>query len=177
MGTKAARRGEHLARSRLGTRTGMVHRPCSKQTKEKEKEAPKAEERRASVLTKVVPSDAADAAQQENSEETWSWLFPVLLIFMVGALCGGLIGYLIGYIKHHKIIYIPKAARQSPPPPTIETDRPRPRRQPQEAPPQIILTMITGDNFLLVGRCGIQNVSTNRCPTPCRSCFLTQQNE
>ena len=31
--------------------------------------------------------DAADAAQQEKSEETWSWLFPVLLIFMVGALC------------------------------------------------------------------------------------------
>ena len=29
-------------------------------------------------------------------------VFPVLLIFMVGALCGGLIGYLIGYIKYHK---------------------------------------------------------------------------
>ena len=121
--------------------------------------------------------DTADAAQQENSEETWSWLFPVLLIFMVGALCGGLIGYLIGYIKHHKIIYIPKAVRHPPPPPTIETDRPRPRRQPQEAPPQIILTTITGDRFHLVGRCGVQRVSTNRCLTPCGTGFSTQQNE
>ena len=103
--------------------------------------------------------------------------FPVLLIFMVGALRGGLIGYLIGYIKHHKVIYFPKAVRQPPPPPAIETDRPRSRRQPQEAPPQIILTTITGDRFHLVGRCGIQRVSTSRCLTPCGTCFSTQQNE
>ena len=110
----------------------------------------------------------------DKSEDSWSWLIPVLLIFLIGVLCGGVIGYLIGYIKHHKIIFVPKLVPQTPPPPTSDADRPRPRRPPVEVPPSVILTTITGDKYHLVGRCGAQRVSTNRCFTPCGNCFTPQ---
>ena len=44
-----------------------------------------------------------DAKAAGATDDSWSWLFPVLLIFLVGAFFGGMVGYLIGYIKHYNL--------------------------------------------------------------------------
>ena len=48
-----------------------------------------------------------NAKQMGATDDYWSWLIPVLFIFMVGATFGGVVGYLIGYIKHReRVVYV-----------------------------------------------------------------------
>ena len=44
----------------------------------------------------------AGSATTEETKDDSSRLFPVLCIFLLGALFGGVVGYLIGYIRHYK---------------------------------------------------------------------------
>jgi hypothetical protein len=44
---------------------------------------------------------AGSTATEETKDDS-SWLFPVLCIFLLGALFGGVVGYLIAYVRHYK---------------------------------------------------------------------------
>ncbi len=118
----------------------------------------------------------------------------MFFIFLPGVCVGMLIGYFIGYIEHHSIIYLPSATSPATPPVplTMGTDvalapaplppgddaetgeRVRARRTPPlrtHELPAIIMTTATGERFHLVGKCGVPRVGTNKCFTPCSTCF------
>jgi hypothetical protein len=42
----------------------------------------------------------ANSTATEETKDDSSWLFPVLCIFLLGALFGGVVGYLIAYVRH-----------------------------------------------------------------------------
>jgi hypothetical protein len=44
----------------------------------------------------------ANSAPTDGTKDDSSWLFPVLCIFLLGALFGGVVGYLIAYVRHYK---------------------------------------------------------------------------
>ena len=84
-----------------------------------------------------------DAKQMGATDDSWSWLIPVLFIFMVGAIFGGVVGYLIGYIKHReRVVYIsrPPQPRSLQQPTVPEPSAPRNRTPQWRAPERILIT-------------------------------------
>ena len=110
-----------------------------------------------------------------------SWLFPVLLIFLVGAIFGGMVGYLIGYIKHYRVIFIPRPPRPQQQQPTIlEPSAPRNRTPQWRAPDQILITK-TGGSFHMVNGCSStvrgEDARTNKVLERCTHCFPQQREQ
>ena len=118
------------------------------------------------------------------TDDSWSWLIPVLFIFMVGAIFGGVVGYLIGYIKHRdRVVYIsrgpqPRSLQQ---PPTVhEPSAPR-NRAPQWRAPENILVSKTGGSFHTIDGCSStvrgEDARTNKVLERCTSCFPQQREQ
>ena len=108
-------------------------------------------------------------------------MFPVLLIFLVGAIFGGMVGYLIGYIKHYKVVYITKPPRPLPQQPTIiEPIAPRNRTPPWRAPDQILSTK-TGGSYHMVSCWSStmrgEDARTNKVLERCTYCFPQQREQ
>ena len=115
----------------------------------------------------------ANTATTEETKDDSSWLFPVLCIFLLGALFGGAVGYLLGYIRHYKVIILPRPPRQQPPP-AIQPAAPR-NRMPQVRVPEHILVTRTGGSFNHVSGCSSttrgEEAHTNRKLDKCGLCY------
>ena len=132
------------------------------------------------------PEWAAGAAWWTTTASTWtwgegktdetkddsSWLFPVLCIFLLGALFGGMVGYLVGYIRHYKVIFIPRPPR--PQPPVLEAEAPRNRMPQVRVPDQVLITK-TGGSFHHIRGCSStsrgDDARTNKVLVRCAVCY------
>ena len=119
-----------------------------------------------------------DAKAAGATDDSWSWLFPVLLIFLVGAIFGGKIGYLIGCIKHYTVIYIPRPPRPQQQQPTIiEPSAPRNRTPPWRAPDQILITKTGGSFSCCSSTVRDEDAHTNKVLERCTNCFPPQREQ
>ena len=113
----------------------------------------------------------SDAKTDETKDDA-SWLFPVLCIFLLGAIFGGVVGYLVGYIRHHKVIFIPRPPR--PQPPVLEAEAPRNRMPQVRVPDQVLITK-TGGSFHHIRGCSStsrgDDARTNKVLDRCAICY------
>ena len=114
---------------------------------------------------------SANSTKTEEVNNDVSWLYPVLCIFLLGALFGGAVGYLVGYIRHYKVIILPRPPR---PPPAIHPAAPRNRRPQATVPDKIVITK-TGGAFHHVSGCSSttcgEEARSNRTLDKCGHCF------
>jgi hypothetical protein len=115
----------------------------------------------------------ANTATTEETKDDSSWLFPVLCIFLLGALFGGAVGYLLGYLRHYKVIILPRPPRQQPPP-AIQPEAPRNRMPQVRVPDQVLITK-TGGSFHHIRGCSStsrgDDAHTNKLLERCGVCY------